>query len=169
MSNLARTGHGVKSPYKFSCPDIEGADSSAGTFRRMLLQSRSCNNEVLVDGGRRGCLVRSFRPPVRNIRTKVDCSTIAEALARLAGLRIQSEETRIDRGIEDALVHTIRRATTGERRASLPVGSTSILQGTWSAYVAGKGIEYPDFLPGFCLQGNHAAGGRGEVKHPIHH
>src|SRR6266852_3448709 len=96
MSNLARTGHGVKSPYKFSCPDIEGAHSSARSFRRMLLQSRSCDNEVLVDGGRRGCLVRSFRPPVRNVRTKVDCSTIAEALARLAGLRIQSEETRID-------------------------------------------------------------------------
>ena len=103
---------------------------------------------------------------IRDARAEIDRSIIAEALARLAGMRIQSEETRIDRGIEDALVHTIRRATTGERRASLPVGSTSILQGTSSAYVAGKGIEYPDFLPGFCLQGNHAAGGRGEVKHP---
>src|SRR5258707_12117111 len=103
----------------------------------MLLQSCSCNNEVLVDGGRRGCLVRSFRPPVRTVRTKVDCSTIAEALARLAGLRIQSEETRIDCGIEDALVHTIRRATTGDRRASLPAASTPLLPGRWSASGAG--------------------------------
>src|SRR2546427_2057201 len=115
-------------------------------------------------------LFRSFFGPfIRDTHTKINGSAVAEAFARLARSGIQSEEARVQGDIKEALVELVFLPSAGNRRVSLPVGSTAIGHGAARAALAWKGIEYPELFPRFCIYRNSEARLGREVKHAFQH
>jgi hypothetical protein len=113
VSDFARSGYSVKSPDELSRPDVEGANGSAGSFRRKFLKGSSRDYNIFVDGRRRSHVVLSSGPVVRDALTKINCPAVAEALAGPARLGVKSEEASVLRCKEDALVELALLAYTG--------------------------------------------------------
>src|SRR5437867_6119062 len=169
VTYLARPRNSVKSPDQLPRPGVEGANGSARPFRRKFLKPRSSYHKIPVNGGRRSHLDPAFRPLVRDAFTKVNGAAVTEALARLAGLGIQSEEASIQGGVKDALVDRLLLAGAGNWRVPLPVSNTATGHGAACTTLVRKRVEYPDFLPRFSIHRDGAARWGREIKHAIHH
>src|SRR5438046_9096738 len=100
-------------------PAVDRTKGSAGPLRGILLNCRSGNNKVPVNGGRRSHVILCFGPAVRDSLAEINSATITETVAGLACLGVQREKPTIQRAIEAESIGAARPAAAANSRLSL--------------------------------------------------